>query len=563
MLSMIVTFLKRFIQTLFGVVVLLVVAAVGVAIFVDPNDFKETIEKQALERTGHVLTINGPLGWKWLPMLSLQLENVTFDSPPPFKKPLISASRVKAECSFWSLIAGNLLLNVELDALNVDLNKTASGATNWADMQKYFGSSAKASNASIDAKQTQGIRVLLNRLSVKNSSITFEDDLKNATYELKRLNLSVDGLPKALLGVNGGASIDFDLLSNHVDFGNIALKGGWSFDLGVDQLKMENIVLTHRLKDSKANLIKADVKVTDLTLAPVIEGQFFGTGLEVAGVQLEEVSGAVFSKNGVWDIKPLTVKIAQSIQKLQLKIDFTGHTPRYTVTQEAQDFEINHLLTLFGKPNILSGKTSLKIKLTASGNQSTEWRDSLSGDARVEISNGRVYGLDLVRHLKTAQATIHALVNKVTNKQGNDLATSATQEENKWQIESSEYTAFDLATGAAVINNGQINNSEMSISHPEYTLTGSGTYHLATDAINYQTSVVLKSNPDNADPLAQFLLQTPLAIRIQGSLSAPVVRPDINAYTKSAIQYAQKNLVKKFIEQGAHKVIENLLNSGR
>ena len=53
------------------------VAAVLLPRFIDPNDYKQDIAQLVHDKSGLILSIDGPIGWSIFPWVGLSLEDVT------------------------------------------------------------------------------------------------------------------------------------------------------------------------------------------------------------------------------------------------------------------------------------------------------------------------------------------------------------------------------------------------------------------------------------------------------------------------------------------------------
>lgn len=278
-------------------------------------------------------------------------------------------------------------------------------------------------------------------------------------------------------------------------------------------------------------------------------------------LKIESIQATVLVHDGIIQMNPFVLHIANSRHTGNLSVNLRGKTPAYSLTHSADNFNINPLLTRLGYKDRLEGLTHLKMALRASGNSPSELKHSLSGTLSVEIINGKLYGLDLPLLLKNVQAKVYNLANALLQRSSTPSTTDADGANWKPTSSLSTYTPFSALKGTATIVNGLLKNPDFSVTHPEYTIQGSGTFSLTHQVIQYQASMRLLSNPYPAnDKIGQFLAETPISLSVQGNLSAPSIRPDLNTYTNAAIAYAKKEGIKTVIEKGVHKALDHLLN---
>jgi len=459
------TFLKRLFQILISLMLVAILGMAGIALFVDPNDYKSMIEQKISEQTGRHLTIKGPITWKWSPILSLHLEEVQLDNLPPQKDKLFSAKAMQVEMNWESVVTQKIALHLNLKGVET----------------QYLPTSAD-----------------------------IEANLKHdAPY----------------LIING-------LKVNLKDNGNV----GGNFKINLEKMNPQTLTL---------------------------EGDFLGKNLKADKIKLDEIKGKISAKEGLVNITPMELKIAQSVQHATLQADLRGKVPKYVLTQEGRGFEVKHLLALFDVKDKLEGKTNLKTNLSASGNNLASIRSSLSGQVEIEMGDGKFHGMNVITLLKTTQSGIYNLAATIAKKQNFNLKTGASALSEEWKSNTSgdNFTPFKSVKALILINNGLVKNSDLAITHPEYGVTGQGTANLVSEVIDYHASVLLKNNPYPADDkIGNYLYTTPLSIKVQGTFQDPLVRPDLKTYKDNAMRYVQKNVVEKMVQKKIENTVEKIMN---
>ncbi|GGO77717.1 hypothetical protein GCM10011348_07910 [Marinobacterium nitratireducens] len=123
--------MAKLILGLVGLVVVLVAAAgVLLGIFIDPNDYKDDIEKLALDKAGLELSIDGDIGWTLFPWLGLELNGV--QARYPGKPELASLGQARVAVKLLPLLSRQAQLSsVEVSALELNLVREADGSDNW------------------------------------------------------------------------------------------------------------------------------------------------------------------------------------------------------------------------------------------------------------------------------------------------------------------------------------------------------------------------------------------------------------------------------------------------
>lgn len=556
----------RVFQLLMAVIIILVIAIIGVVNFVNPDQFKPTIEREVLAKTGLVLTVNGPIHWRWYPMLALEFNDIVVQNLPPFSGQLLSAKMIQAECKLLPIFLGKIAVSVRLKGLDLALARNAKGQANWATQPVIANkNSNNVQKVSSETSSIANSSITLSSLTIENGKIAYNDLSKNSQYVLNHVNLSADNLFKGLIGMTVPLIINFELASNNQKLGNIFFNTDWALKKEKEQLDLKKIALKFKQPDGITNLVTGDAEIQGFSKTPIIKGNLVGNSLQVGKIKIDKVSTTIAAREGIINLDPIDIHIAKSQQKATLKLDISGNVPKVYLTQKAHDFEINDLLTLFNHKNKIVGKTRLNMNLSATGTNARELQNTLSGKADIEILDGKFQGIDLVTLLKNAQSNIHALADALTKKLNINSLSVINTELAKWKTDpnSTAFTPFNSLKATANITNGIINNPNLAVNDTEYGINGSGTINPGANTIQYQATLQLKNNPyPETDKIGTFLFQTPLNIQIQGSLDDPKIRPDLTIYTNSALAFAQKELVEKVIQKSIGKVIEKATGNG-
>ncbi|HXH54974.1 MAG TPA: AsmA family protein [Gammaproteobacteria bacterium] len=561
-------FLKRIFQILIALIAILAIAIIGIVNFVNPNQFKNTIEKEVLAKTGFVLTIQGPIQWRWFPMLSLEFNDIAIQNLAPFSGQMLSAKAIQAECELLPVFLGKIALAVNVKGLDLALSRNAKGQANWVNLNQHLNEQETNITKTIElhsgTKNTNpasSLSITLNSLKIQEGKITFSDRSKNSEYVLNHVNLSADNLFKGLSGAGAPLFLNFELTSNHQTLANIFFNTDWILKKEQEQLNLQKIALKFKLPDGTTNLITGDTEIRGFSQTPAIKANLLGNALQLGKIKIDKIEMAITAQEGIINFTPINIQIAKSQQNATLKLDVRGNTPKIYLTQEAHDFEINDLLTLFGSKDKLSGQTRLTMNLSATGADLQALQNSLSGKAEIEILNGKLHGIDVLNLLKNVQSNIQALSDAMSQNFKSNWMPSMNVELTKWKTDpnSNAFTPFNSIKTTAIINDGVINTPDLAINHGDYEINGSGTINPGSNSIHYQTHLQLKNNPYPAThKVGAFLYQTPLPIQIEGRLDDPKIRPELENYMKQFIRFQSKEKVEKAVNKAVEKALGNV-----
>ena len=186
-----------------AVVALVILAMIAVLAFVDPNRYRGDIERVAQEHTSRALTIRGKLQLKVFPWLALSVHDVQLSNRPGFgAEPFMTVQNVSIGVKVLPLLAKRLEVSrVALDGVTVHLVSRGS-QNNWQDLSSSEGSPAveKPSRAS-----TPEGTLSIEGVDLSQSSVLYQDELKQSTTEISNLELHTGRLTTGPAGIALGS----------------------------------------------------------------------------------------------------------------------------------------------------------------------------------------------------------------------------------------------------------------------------------------------------------------------------------------------------------------------
>ena len=277
-----------------GIVALIVVALAAVAIFFDPNDYKDQIVQAVKEETGRELTIKGTLELHVFPWLAVGIGETTLGNAEGFgPQPMLEFKEIAAGIKLLPLIFRQSVQvrTVKVDGLNVRLAINAEGKNNWDDLSKPKEEETpkpeeKGGGFSLTSLNVDGV-------AITDANLNYDDAKTGAGYKVENLRLETGALapgepmpldfsclltsakPELVADVKLAAQITADLASKIYSIDDLALavsargapipagkqdvslKGAVRFDQGQGAFSLKDLVLS----------------VAGLTLKTAIEGQ--------------------------------------------------------------------------------------------------------------------------------------------------------------------------------------------------------------------------------------------------------------------------------------------------
>ncbi len=218
-----------------GIIACIVLPLIGVALLVDPNDYKVRIEQQVKTTTGRDLTLKGNIQLSVFPWISLELGPASLGNPAGFgPEPFLSVQKAALRVKLLPLLRKELQVGrVEIDGLDLRLKRNAAGRGNWEE----FGQKQAASPPLRKTGEAPGTLDELGGFLITQGRISFEAiTVSNLSVNIGNLSQHQAVPVKASFDLDtgpGGNSMSFasafavasDMPAKRYGFAGITLSG--------------------------------------------------------------------------------------------------------------------------------------------------------------------------------------------------------------------------------------------------------------------------------------------------------------------------------------------------
>ncbi|PKM10774.1 MAG: AsmA family protein [Gammaproteobacteria bacterium HGW-Gammaproteobacteria-3] len=183
--------LKIFLSLTAAIVLILVIAAVALPLFFNPNDFKPQIEAAVQEKIGRKLHIEGDLKLSLFPWLGLRTEKVTLDNSPEFQGPFLAqVEKSDIKVKLLPLLSQKIEIDrIVLEGLSLNLVKNEQGIANWSNLKAKPDKLTGASKAKISTAAPKALGALaIAGVTFKNANLDWNDKSSGSHILIKALN---------------------------------------------------------------------------------------------------------------------------------------------------------------------------------------------------------------------------------------------------------------------------------------------------------------------------------------------------------------------------------------
>jgi AsmA protein len=175
-----------------ALVALIVVAIALIALFVDPNDYRDEIAARVEAQSGRKLTLSGDLKLTFFPWLALETGPASLSDAPGFAEdPFASIEAARISVRLLPLLRGELEVgHVKLAGARIRLITDAEGRHNWADLGKEQADDATASDEPTRLPTIAG-------LEITDAAVMLEDQQAGTRRTVRNFNLQTGRLESA------------------------------------------------------------------------------------------------------------------------------------------------------------------------------------------------------------------------------------------------------------------------------------------------------------------------------------------------------------------------------
>jgi len=230
-------------------------------------------------------------------------------------------------------------------------------------------------------------------------------------------------------------------------------------------------------------------------------------------------------KDGVANLSPVKLNLAQGTLQSDVSLDVKGPTPRYSVKQSIKGVQAAPLVKAVAGEDHVSGTLDLTADVNSQGMLIDEIMKTLGGALSFSFKDGAVKGFNLGEEIRKNYAKF-----KKT-----DYSPSETPKQ----------TDFAELTGSAKINKGVVTNNDLSVKAPLLRVEGKGKVDLPAQSLDYLvTANIVETDEGQSGKEVQDLKGIPIPIKLSGTFDN--IQWD---YKWSIVAKALKDKLKKEVKK--------------
>ncbi len=555
--------MKKALKILGGVVgaliALLVITMVVLALVFDPNKHKDEIIHAVKSATGRDLTIAGNIALSFYPWLGAKAEGVTLGNAPGFgPEPFAKVGAGGVSVQLLPLLRGQLRVET-VHARDVVLNlaRDAKGRSNWDDLTQADKTAPTPDAADKQDAEGKSTDIVIGGLELQHANVNYHDAAQGSNYAVQDLELHTGriahdtpidirvacklqyGKPakQAVLGLKAVLSLaeksvalrnldlklDDSRLTGTFDIVDTE-KSALRFDFTLDRIDLDRYLaaaptagatVTAPAKTEPAPKAGSNAP-TEIPVAMLrtleADGKFRIGSLKAHGVRIADVLLQIAAHNGIVKLGPNEGKLYGGTWSGHSQIDARTAKARFNFDDQLKNVQLGPLLKDAAVFDKYQGSGEVTWKMAAVGSNTRQLVQTLSGNAGVNLRDGKIEGVNLSKLIADARRLVDQARGKTV------AVTPAAADE----------TAFKSLHASAKLENGVARTDDFKLDGPVVRADGGGNADLVRETLDYRLKVTVAEGADRHG--------TTLPVRIDGTFAHPAYNVELGEVAKQQLE---------------------------
>lgn len=294
-------------------------------------------------------------------------------------------------------------------------------------------------------------------------------------------------------------------------------------------------------KDDQEAGASADINSTEVDLSALnsvnAKADVSIGRLQANRVVTEDVELKLRLNDGTLRLAPLSLNLYSGTLRMEATVADSPGGANIQFSNRLTALQLGPLTEALMEKPTLSGLGNVSFDLTSQGKTVGQLRQALNGKLSLDLADGAVYGFNVAKILRSAQA----------RRSGDEAALAEAKQEQR--------TDFAAMSATAVINNGVLSNRDLSLMSPALRLSGEGLVDLFKETIDYRSIVgVVETAKGQAGESLEELKGLKVPLIISGTFSDPAIKVDMAGALKAAAEAKYGEKVKAEKEEAKAKI---------
>lgn len=485
---------------------------------ISPEMVKEYVNSQLAALTSLPSHINGGVEWNLFPQPGIKISTIELGDGTTPENYSLKIDNLFLHLKIIPLFRGKFEFSfLEVKGFKLQLNKASTNIIKFGDNIKTVDSAKQTANT------PPAPPFKIEKILLSNGQVTIVRD--NQTIKLSNLQIGMDNinLQQNATPFQLKTKATFFNANQLLSSGQVQFKGSTNLlnaYLNNPTMNFKNALLTGQLNIQKAQFHE---------------------------FKINKISANTHFKNSVLHLNPLTIKLYQGESIGNLSFNFSEK--KINLDQTATNINSEKLSNDLFNTKLVKGNLDVSIH-TQTDFQNTNWQDSTSGSGNISIKDGAIESINFNKLIAITSSKINNLL------PGKNLIVKPVLLPGSFDDTAffSGNTPFKLMTFKYHIANAILYSDALFMQTDTMQLKGDGMLNLKDYAIESHilTTVNVAEKKINE---VQSLLGGSFPLLVQGSLTKPVISPDLKKIAPIITRLLLKDTLSKPIKEGKEHLL--------
>jgi len=290
-----------------------------------------------------------------------------------------------------------------------------------------------------------------------------------------------------------------------------------AFDIQLNEIDLDRYLPPPSEKKEKAGPSAPPAKQQKTDYTPlrrvVLDGAVKIGKLTINNLKTRDIVLKVTGKNGIFNLKPMDLKLYQGDVTLASVLNVQKETPHSTVDLSAKTIQAGPLLKDLMNKELIEGEGSASIALAFSGDTADAIKKTLNGKGQLTFTNGAVVGIDIPGMVRNVESAFGYAK----------------------KVEQRPKTDFTELNVPFTITNGMFDTSDSRMESPLLRLLAAGKADLVKETLDFRIEPKLVATiKGQGDTEQRKGILVP--VLVSGTFSSPAFRPDLTAIAEEQLK---------------------------
>ncbi len=290
-----------------------------------------------------------------------------------------------------------------------------------------------------------------------------------------------------------------------------------------------------------------------------IQGDFSITRLTALDYDIKQFLLSTKAKNGIIDIKPLSMQLLQGQVKTAVIINVRKEIPAYAIDLKARQIQVATVINPFlegvmgEKPLSMEGRVNFSMAVKTAGESINQLKRASKGKIILDMKQTAVRGFDPEYYMRSS-------VSDYVSSKGLNMTDAIMSNYKPRQV-----TVFDKIYSTINLAQGKARTNDFIMSSKRVQVGASGYVDIIDNKLDMMTSITLPRGKTTVEKI----LDDPMYVRVYGPFDALEYKLDSSRLKKSTTDVlrnkakARYEMEKKRLEAKANAEKQRLLNKAK